>query len=144
MTGRASEGERSVRLFADNLTDAVKVWIERPFEATPGATYRVSVSFDVGTDAFEIGAWEVIGAASASDPTAAFAAGGVDGIGDFLRLGPAATPDGEFVFLPRSFSQTVRAGPEGELWVGAGVWGTFETAAEYFLDSVTVEIQREG
>jgi hypothetical protein len=139
----ASRGSQSVRLSGDNLTDAVKVWIERPFRVEAGRDLTVTVSFDFGTEDEEIGAWELIGAVSASDPTAAFAAGGRDRIGDFVRLGSTVSPEpGRLTFLPKSFSGRVTSGPRGELWVAIGVWGTFEVEREYFVDRVTVEIER--
>lgn len=141
--GRATEGVRSVRLFGENFTDAVKVWIERAFEADPGVTYDVSVRFDVGTQAFGPGAWQVIGTVFERDPSAAFAADDTTGeeVGDFRILGFAESPSGELAFTRRSFEGTVRAGAGGEVWVGIGVWGTFENANEHFVDAVTIAIE---
>jgi hypothetical protein len=141
---RASAGGQSVRLTAVNNTDAVKLWIERTFDVGPGV-YDVEVSFDFGTTDLEIGAWTLIGTATSFDPSAAFREGVPEGqVGDFPRLGDTVSPEGEFAFLPKSFTRTVTAGAAGEVWVGIGVWGTFEVERTYHVDAVRVRIERAG
>jgi hypothetical protein len=140
---RASEGSQAVRLFAENFTDAVKLWIERPFEVDAGGTYRVEVSWDFGTSDAEIGAWTIIGALTPFEPTAAVTPADPAGqVGDFVTLGGTSAPGAAFSFLENEFSGEIAAGAGGEIWVGIGVWGTFEVTREYFVDSVSVRIER--
>ena len=144
VTGISDHGARSIRLFAFNATDAVKLWIERPFSVPEPGRYEVLVDWRLGTTDGEIGAWTSIGAATDNDPSAAVAPDDPpDRVGDFQRLGSttALGPEPEIQFIVESFLEEVEVGADRELWVGLGVWGTFEVEREYFLDSVTVEIQ---
>ena len=145
VTEPASDFPGAVRLVADNTTDAVKLWIERPFPVTPGGAYRVDVSWDLGTSDGEVGAWTVIAAVTPGDPDAAFRPGAPgDRVGDFRLLGSTAAPGGTFEFVPHSFTDTLESAPAREVWVGLGVWGTFEVERTYFLDAVRVRIERVG
>lgn len=143
VTGTAADGSRAVRLSAVNDTDAVKLWIERPFAVPEAGLHEVLVTWRLGTADGEIGAWTSIGAASDDDPSAAVGPDDPpDRVGDFLRLGStAATEPGALQFIPESFVDEVEVGADRELWIGVGVWGTFEVEREYLLDLVTVEIR---
>jgi hypothetical protein len=139
--GPATDGGRAVELAAQNDTDAVKLWIERAFEVSAGTRYEVEVTWDFGTEDLEVGAWTLIATAIPADPSAAFREGvPPNRIGDFLILGDTVSPQGRFAYLRKEFTQIVEAGAAGEVWVGIGVWGTFEVAREYLLDSVTVHL----
>ena len=140
VTGTAVHGARSVRLFAVNDTDAVKLWIERAFAVPQPGRYRVLVSWELGTSDLDIGAWTSIGAAVTHDPSAAVGPGDPpERVGDFLRLDPTAGTGG-LQFRTHGFGQDVEVGAGREVWVGVGVWGTFEVEREYFIDRVRVEI----
>jgi hypothetical protein len=142
-TGPAADGSRAVRLLAENATDAVKLWIERPFEVPDPGRYEVLATWRLGTADDEIGAWTSIGAATDDDPSAAVGPDDPpDRVGDLLRLGSTvSTEPGTVGFIPESFVEEVEVGADRELWVSVGVWGTFEVTREYFLDLVTVEIR---
>jgi hypothetical protein len=68
----ASDGERSVQLMLDNLSDAGKIWIERSFDLEPETIYDVRVELDFGTwDFGAVNLWRVIAGVSSRSPETA-------------------------------------------------------------------------
>jgi hypothetical protein len=129
----ADEGEWSVRLDLDNLNDAGKIWIERPFSLEPGATYDVDVSYAFGTSDFgDINLWTLIAGVTSLDP---------ETVSDLVFQGETGTGEDEdlgVVWLEKSHAFSATASPAGELWVSLGVWGTWETHRTYYLDDLSI------
>lgn len=135
----AERGDWSVELFLDNENDAGKIWIERAFELTPGASYDVEVAFDLASADFGIvNRWRIIAGVSAENPEIA------DDLSFQDETGNGAEDDVGFVWLPKRYAfQNVEADPDtGVLWVSIGVWGTFETPRTYFIDDVELIFTR--
>jgi hypothetical protein len=134
----AERGDWSVRLSLDNLNDAGKIWMERPFELQPGATYDVEVAFDFASADFgEFGLWTIIAGVSAADPET------VDDLVFRDETGNGADEDMGHLWGARSYPLgTATTDAEGLLWVALGVWGTFETTRTYFLDDLELTFTR--
>lgn len=49
---RASDGAYSAKFVLNNLNDAGKIWLERPFTVQPNQSYHVTVQFSLGTQDF--------------------------------------------------------------------------------------------
>jgi hypothetical protein len=130
---RADDGEWSVRLELENLNDAGKIWIERPFDLEPGRAYDVAVSYAFATADFgDINSWTIVAGVTPEDPE----------VRDDLTF-QGSTANGEdqdvgFVWLEKSHAFTATASPSGELWLALGVWGTSEFLRTYYLDDVEV------
>lgn len=129
----AHEGAWSVRLDLDNLNDAGKIWIERPFSLEPGATYDVDVGYALGTSDFgDFNLWTLIAGATATDP---------ESVTDLVFQGETGTGEDEdlgVVWLEKRHAFTATASSTGELWVSLGVWGTWETHRTYYLDDLSI------
>ena len=130
---RADDGEWSVRLELENLNDAGKIWIERPFDLEPGRAYDVAVSYAFATADFgDINNWTIVAGVTPVDPE----------VRDDLTF-QGSTANGEdqdvgFVWLKKSHAFMATASPSGELWLALGVWGTSEFSRIYYLDDVEV------
>ena len=130
----ADDGAWSARLELDNLNDAGKIWIERAFDLEPGVTYDVEVSYRFGTSDFgDINAWTIIAGVDPENP---------EEVDDLTFQGTTSTGRDEdvgVVWLDKSHAFTATAGPNGELWVSLGVWGTSEFPRTYYLDDLRIE-----
>jgi hypothetical protein len=130
---RADDGEWSVRLELENLNDAGKIWIERPFDLEPGRVYDVELSYAFASADFgDFNAWTIIAGVTPIDPETA------DDLPFQGSTANGADDDVGFVWLERSHGLTVTTGASGEAWVSFGVWGTFEVTRTYHLDDVRV------
>jgi hypothetical protein len=57
----ASDGTRSAKFELENLNDAGKIWLERPFSVQPNQSYHVIVQFSFGTgDWGDLNHWTII------------------------------------------------------------------------------------
>jgi hypothetical protein len=136
---RADDGEWSVRLFQNNLTDAAKTWLARSFTVAPNTAYEVTIAFRFATpDHGAIGNFRLIAGAAATAPTT-----GAE-LASFAReeTSYGDGPDQGYRWLSKSYTQTVTSGAGGTLVALVGVWGTFEVAKTYFVDQLRVQIRR--
>lgn len=135
----AERGEWSVRLSLDNLNDAGKIWMERAFELTPGASYDIEAAFDFASADFgDVNLWRVIAGASSVDPETP------DDLTFQDETGNGMEEDLGHVWTTRRYQLgTLTANPEtGVLWVALGVWGTFETERTYYIDDLELIFTR--
>jgi len=132
-TDTASQGNASLKLFLNNLNDAGKIWVQRPFAVEPYTRYAATVTYKLASsDVGDINAWTLIGAALPHEPGAA---------GDLQPLGSTALGGRPAPYwLDGSFTQQVFSGPDGVVWIAVGVWGTYEVARTYYLDDVRVSL----
>lgn len=129
----AREGKASVRLYLNNKNDAGKIWIERPFDVEPDYKYQVRVEYFLASaDWGDINLWTIITGVVPESLKAEPVYQDDTGNG-------ARQADG-FVWLHKSYDFTVDSGADGRLIAMIGVWGTWETARTYYIDSVTITI----
>jgi len=126
-----SDGKTAVRLYLNNMNDAGKIWIERPFDGEPNRTYQVHVEYDFASaDWGDMNLWPIItGAVPESAKTELV-------YQEDTRNN--ASPEDGFVWLRKSYDFDVGSGPDGKVYVIIGVWGTWETARTYYLDNIDI------
>ena len=139
---RARDGIWSVELYADNSTDATKVWLQRGFKAKPLTPYVVTTEFALCCIDYSPSSpnyFAVIADARAAPPDAA-----VPGLVTF----PAAAGDdssavavGSAFWRHKRFSATVTTGSSGDIIVGVGVWLIFEVPFTFNLDNVKISLR---
>jgi hypothetical protein len=137
---QAYDGTTSVKLFLSNSNDGGKIWIERPFPVQPNTRYQVQVQFAFASqDWGNFNFWTIIAGVlpelpqTTADLSPAFQ-------GDTSN-GSATAPTG-FVWLQKTYTFTVQSDSSATLHVVIGVWGTYEVARTYYVDSVLVTIDQ--
>ncbi|MFO8011082.1 MAG: hypothetical protein R6U89_09780 [Dehalococcoidia bacterium] len=129
----ASDGEKGIKLFLDNVNDAGKIWIERAFELDPDRQYKVEVEYDFATsDWGDFNLWRIIAGVSSQSPETA---------GDLTfheDTGNRAEEDIGYIWLRKSHEFEAKTGSSGDLHVFIGVWGNWETPRTYYIDNLNV------
>lgn len=134
--GRADDGGFSLLFLMNNLTDAGKMWIQKPFLVEPDRDYKVRMSYSFATQDFgAINLWRIITGVRSSPPQTA------DDLIFQGETGHGGPSDIGYVWLDKSYDFEVHSGPDGLLYVFLGVWGTWETQRGYYIDHVTVSIR---
>jgi len=134
--GRADDGGFSLLFLLDNLTDAGKIWIQKPFLVEPNRKYKVKVSYSFATKDFgQLNLWRIITGVRTTPPQKAedLVYQGESGHGSPSDIG--------YVWLDKSYDLEIESGPDGLLYVFVGVWGTWETTRGYYIDGLTVSIR---
>lgn len=137
-TGPAAEGQGWVRLNTDAGEPGGRLWIERPFEVTPGQSYRVTVSYRFSSaDGVSNDPWDLLGGAATEPP----------GLPDLMVLGSTAASESG-AWGSRDHTFTVSAGtaaPDGEavtVRVALGVGILSGGQRTHGLDEVEVSFVR--
>ena len=68
-TKQSYDGPTSLELTLDNLNDAGKIWIQRPFHVDPSTQYLVTVSYQFGTSDYGMNLFRIITAVTTEPPT---------------------------------------------------------------------------
>lgn len=142
----ATDGSRSVRLFAENRTDAAKIWAERSFDLAPNTTYRVQIEYQFGTsDWGDVNNWRIITGAHAQPPRSHDALTYQDRTGHGQDTKELVWLNKSYALGPlspaRSQTLTAQANASGTLYVTLGVWGTYEVGRTYYVDDVTITFE---
>ena len=127
----ARDGKSSVRLYLNNINDAGKIWIERSFDVEPNRVYQVRVEYFLASaDWGDVNLWTII--TGVVPESAGKELSYQDTTGNNSRQ------EEGFVWLHKGYDFTVDSGAEGRLIAIIGIWGTWETARTYYLDSINV------
>ncbi len=134
---RARDGSASLKLTANNLTDAIKIWVERPFSVQPNTRYQVTIQFAFASaDWGDFGLWRIIAGATPASPEDR------DDLTFQGETGNGADADQGYQWLEKSYTVTATSGADGKLYVALGVWGTFEVEKTYYLDNVRITLNQ--
>jgi hypothetical protein len=129
----ASEGDTSLKVYLNNLNDAGKIWIQRPFDVDSDSYYQVHVDYDFASaDYGDLNLWTIITGAVLGPPTKA------DELVYQRDTGNGADKDEGYKWLHKTYTFDMRTGPEKEIIVIIGIWGTWETARNYYIDNVKI------
>jgi hypothetical protein len=129
----ASEGDTSLKVYLNNLNDAGKIWIQRPFDVDSDSYYQVHVDYDFASaDYGDLNLWTIITGAVLGPPTKA------DELVYQRDTGNGADKDEGYKWLHKTYTFDMRTGPKKEIYVIIGVWGTWETARTYYIDNIKV------
>jgi hypothetical protein len=136
---RASDWSASLKFDLDNLNDAGKVWVEKAFDVEAGRTYGVTVEYSFASSDFgSINLWRIITGVLLERPETS------DDLEPTYqdRTGNGMSEDSGYVWLDKRYDFNVQAASSGKLWVVIGVWGTWETARTYYIDGISVELEK--
>jgi hypothetical protein len=131
----ASEGKVSLKAYLNNLNDAGKIWIQRPFDVDSNSYYQVHVEYDFASaDYGDLNLWTIITGALLGPPTKA------DELVYQRDTGNGGDKDDGYKWLHKTYTFDMRTGPEEEIYVIIGVWGTWETNRTYYIDNVKITV----
>ncbi len=130
---RATDGASSAKLFLNNLNDAGKIWLERPFRLRPDTTYTVRLRYDFASAAWgDMNLWSIITGAHAKPPQTR------DDLVYQGDTGNGSPTDVGFVWMDKSYTLEAATGGDGLLFICIGIWGTWESPGTYYVDDVHV------
>jgi hypothetical protein len=131
----ATEGHYSLKVYLNNLNDAGKVWIQRPFDVDANSYYQIHVEYEFASaDNGDLNLWTIITGALLGPPSKA------DELVYQRDTGNGADKDEGYKWLHKTYTFDIRTGPEKEIYVVIGVWGTWETARTYYIDKVKISL----
>ena len=131
----ASKGGTSLKVHLDNLNGAGKIWVQHPFDVDPNSYYQVHVEYDFASaDYGSSNLWTIVTGALLGPPSKA------DELVYQLDTGNGADKDEGYKWLHKTYTFDMRTGPEKEIYVVIGVWGTWETARTYYIDNIKIII----
>lgn len=137
---RAKVGVTSIKCLLDNLNDAGKIWIERPFTVQPNRVYRVSVEYALAAINSQGGAglFTIITGVLKKSPKTR------------EHLYPAnkdsahnGTTESGYKWLDKKYDFVVRSDEQGTLYAVIGIWGTWEVRRIIYFYSVRITITEE-
>jgi len=137
---RAKDGNTSVKFALDNLNDAGKIWMERPFIVESNHTYRVTVEYAFASADFgNFNLFKIITGVQQNPPQTG------DDLVDIYNNNKDHTGNGDssdlgYKWLNKKYEFTTQSGEDGRLYVVIGIWGTWETYRTYYFDSVRVTL----
>ncbi len=129
----AKDGNTAAKFYLSNLNDAGKIWIERQFRVKPELLYQVNVRYAFASaDWGDINLWTIITGVMQKAPESR------DDLIYQGDTGNSSEVDVGYKWLEKSYDFTVQSSSGGEIYIIIGIWGTWETAREYYVDSVRI------
>jgi hypothetical protein len=132
---RASDGTHSAKFELENLNDAGKIWLGRPFSLQPNQSYHVKVQFSFATQDFgEANLFTIIAGVRTSPAVTRddLTYQGFTGNGDANNTG--------YKWLEKSYDFNVVSAADGTVYVDIGIWGTWETYRAYYIDNLRISV----
>lgn len=129
----ATKGNTSIRYYLENVNDAGKIWIEKPYIVEPNKNYKVNIEYDFASmDWGDVNLWKIItGIVPRRTENKGYLVFQEDtGIGEKTN---------EFKWNKKSYEFSVNSGENGKIYAMIGVWGTWETTRIYYVDNVKIE-----
>jgi len=134
---RATDGNKSLKLYLDNMNDAGKIWIEKQFELDANAQYEITIEYDFATGDFgSFNLFKIITGASLTNPET------YDDLTFQDHTGHNQQEDIGYTWLNKSYTLTVETNDNGTLYLSIGVWGTWETPRTYYIDAVNISFDK--
>jgi hypothetical protein len=131
------DGNKSMKFYLENLNDAGKIWIERIFQLDPNTKYIIRLSFRFATRDFgNVNLFRIIAGMSIKNP---------ETYNDLIfqdYTGNQQDHDVGFVWMNKSYSLSLKTNETGIVYGMIGVWGTWETARTYYVDSVNISFSK--
>ncbi|HMA83031.1 MAG TPA: hypothetical protein VKP59_02255 [Candidatus Thermoplasmatota archaeon] len=134
---RATDGNKSLKLYLDNMNDAGKIWIEKQFELDANTQYEITIDYDFATSDFgSFNLFKIITGASLTNPET------YDDLTFQDHTGHNQQEDIGYTWLNKSYTLTVETNDNGTLYLSIGVWGTWETPRTYYIDAVNISFDK--
>ncbi len=131
----SSDGDYSVMLYLNNITEESAIWIDRYYNLKPHCRYSVHIEYDFASaDWSDDSLWTII--ASVLPASSQIKAMYQEDTGN-----GASAEDG-FVWLHKSYDLIATTFSSGEIYVNIGVRGLPQTARTYYIDNINIIFTR--
>jgi hypothetical protein len=132
----AIDSSYSMQYFLENYNDAGKIWIQRPFYVEQHKNYIVTIDYKFASRDFGMAnLWTIITGVHLSPPTNAQ---------ELLYQGHTGNGfnfDTGYVWLDKNYEFNINSDTSNNLWIVIGIWGNWEVARTYYIDSLSIHIQ---
>jgi len=133
----ASDGNKSVKFFLNNLNDAGKIWMEKELTLDANSQYEIKVSYHFATSDYgDFNLFKIITGVTKGNP---------EDINDLTfqqDTGHHQDEDIGYVWLNKTYNFTIQTDTTGVIYISIGVWGSWETARTYYVDAVDINITK--
>jgi hypothetical protein len=134
---RATDGNKSIKLFLDNMNDAGKIWIEKQFQLDSNTQYEITIDYDFATTDFgSFNLFNIITGVSTNDPETA------DDLTFQDDTGNHQNEDIGYTWLNKSYKVTIQTKDDGNVYISIGVWGNWETPRTYYIDAINISFTK--
>jgi len=132
----AIDSSFSMQYYLENYNDAGKIWIQRPFNVEQQKDYNVKIDYKLASRDFGLAnLWTIITGVHLSPPTDAQ---------DLMYQGHTGNGfnfDTGYVWLNKNYDFNIPSDTSNKLWIVIGIWGNWEVARTYYIDSLSIHIQ---
>jgi len=135
----AIDSSFSMQYYLENFNDAGKIWIQKPFSVEQQKDYIVTVDYKSASRDFGMAnLWTIITGVYLSPPDSAhllFYQG---------HTGNGFNFDTGYVWVDKNYEFNINSDTSNNLWIVIGIWGNWEVARTYYIDSVSIHIQEDN
>jgi hypothetical protein len=136
---RAKDGNTALKLYLENNNDKGKIWVEHNFDVQPNTQYNVNISYAFASaDWGDANHFIIITGVLPKSPQSR------DELVYQGSTANGADSDVGFLWLDKQYSFVAQSDSTGKLHAVIGVWGVWETARTYFIDSVKITFAAAG
>jgi hypothetical protein len=134
---RATDGNKSVKFYLDNMNDAGKIWIEKQFNLDANSQYEITIDYDFATSDYgSFNLFRIITGVTTMNPEVT---------GDLTfqdDTGHHQDEDVGYIWLNKSYTFTVQTSDNGTVYISIGVWGNWETQRTYYIDALNITFHK--
>jgi len=135
----AIDSSYAMQYYLENFNDAGKIWIQNPFIVEQQKDYVVTIDYKFASRDFGMAnLWTIITGVHLSPPDSAhllFYQG---------HTGNGFNFDTGYVWLDKNYEFNLNSDTSNYLWIVIGIWGNWEVARTYYVDSVSIHIQEDN
>ncbi len=132
----AVDSSFSMQYHLENYNDAGKIWIQKGFSVEQQKDYTVAVNYKFASMDFGLAnLWEIITGVHLSPPATAQQLMYQGHTGNGFNF------DTGYVWLDKSYEFNINSDTSNNLWIVIGIWGNWEVARTYYIDSLSIVIQ---
>ena len=132
-TNLSYSGDYAITLYLDNMNDAGKIWLEKSFNLSENSQYEVNISYNFATrDYGDVNLFKILTGTTTQNP---------ESYNDLTVQETTGHDQGSeqgYIWLNKTYKSTIQTDESGRIFIHIGVWGTWETYRQYFIDNVNI------
>ncbi|MFW9952194.1 MAG: hypothetical protein ACFFKA_18900, partial [Candidatus Thorarchaeota archaeon] len=136
---RAVDSSFSLRYYLENFNDAGKIWIQKSFSVEQQSDYIVNIDYKFASRDFGMAnLWTIITGVHLSPPESANELIYQDHTGNGFNF------DTGYVWLDKNYEFNINSDTSNNFWIVIGIWGNWEAPRTYYIDSLSIQIQKDN